>query len=199
MECYERFSTEANGAVRWTINPQKDWTAAAAYSCPFFERFGLFTQRPSRFFLKYPRLNVLTSCVKIKEFLLVHGSLSAGSGVFLGQLKAVSCMKPPVKPILRDTPFRCHELPRHTGEQVSRPLDFSTIRKRQQKGRYAKLGISKLWQDIATVYKNAQLFNQVLFYSMRHVCVCLPKPGYIYYYTVYFLLCAVYEFLQYKK
>ncbi|CAN0131795.1 unnamed protein product, partial [Ascophyllum nodosum] len=43
---------------------------------------------------------------------------------------------------------------------VSRPLDFSTIRKRQQKGRYAKLGISKLWQDIATVYKNAQLFNQ---------------------------------------
>lgn len=45
--------------------------------------------------------------------------------------------------------------------QVAHPLDFSTIKKRQKRGRYVKLGFSKLWQDIRTVYKNAQLFNQV--------------------------------------
>lgn len=45
--------------------------------------------------------------------------------------------------------------------QVARPLDFSTIKKRQKKGRYAKLGVSKLWEDVATVYGNAQLYNQV--------------------------------------
>lgn len=44
--------------------------------------------------------------------------------------------------------------------QVARPLDFSTIRKRQQKGRYAKHGMSKLWEDISTVYRNAKLYNQ---------------------------------------
>lgn len=45
--------------------------------------------------------------------------------------------------------------------QVEHPLDFSTIRKRQKKGLYAKLGFSKLWEDISTVYHNAQLYNQV--------------------------------------
>ncbi|CAM9223850.1 unnamed protein product, partial [Laminaria digitata] len=39
-------------------------------------------------------------------------------------------------------------------------LDFSTIKKRQKKGRYAKLGVSKLWEDVTTVYSNAQLYNQ---------------------------------------
>lgn len=52
----------------------------------------------------------------------------------------------------------CLLLPR---EQVSHPLDFSTIKKRQKRGHYAKQGFSKLWDDIATVYRNAQLFNQV--------------------------------------
>lgn len=45
--------------------------------------------------------------------------------------------------------------------QVPRPLDFSTIKKRQKKGRYAKLGVSTLWEDVTTVYGNAQLYNQV--------------------------------------
>ncbi|CAN0025581.1 unnamed protein product, partial [Hapterophycus canaliculatus] len=45
--------------------------------------------------------------------------------------------------------------------QVALPLDFSTIKKRQKRGRYAKLGFSKLWEDIGTVYHNAQLYNQV--------------------------------------
>lgn len=46
-------------------------------------------------------------------------------------------------------------------EQVAHPLDFSTIKKRQKRGNYAKQGFSKLWEDISTVYRNAQLFNQV--------------------------------------
>lgn len=53
---------------------------------------------------------------------------------------------------MSDTPFF---------PQVSRPLDFSTIKKRQKKGRYAKFGVSGLWEDISTVYRNAQLYNQV--------------------------------------
>lgn len=46
-------------------------------------------------------------------------------------------------------------------EQVSHPLDFSTIKKRQKRGNYSKQGFSKLWEDISTVYRNAQLYNQV--------------------------------------
>ena len=52
--------------------------------------------------------------------------------------------------------------------KVARPLDFSTIKKRQKKGRYAKLGISKLWEDVTTVYSNAQLYNQVSLSSGHH-------------------------------